>query len=48
VTDVAAGDGHTCALMEAGGIMCWGSDFNGQLGDGEPNSSETTVRVLGL
>ncbi|GAA0794253.1 RCC1 domain-containing protein [Spirilliplanes yamanashiensis] len=35
VTDVAAGDRSTCAVAEAARrVWCWGSDADGQLGDG--------------
>ncbi len=32
---ITAGYRHTCALDEGGKAWCWGSDFNGQLGDGD-------------
>jgi alpha-tubulin suppressor-like RCC1 family protein len=31
---VSAGGGHTCARRTNGRLYCWGSDFNGALGDG--------------
>ncbi|MBC7710730.1 MAG: Ig-like domain repeat protein [Rhizobacter sp.] len=34
VTDVAAGDGHVCAMTQGGSIRCWGGNTNGQLGLG--------------
>lgn len=35
VTDVALGDSSTCALLEGGGVRCWGANENGQLGYGD-------------
>jgi hypothetical protein len=33
-TTVAAGYAHTCAVLVKGGVMCWGSNENGQIGTG--------------
>lgn len=37
VLQVATGATHTCVLTDAGEILCWGSNFEGQLGDGTTN-----------
>ena len=34
---VDGGESHTCALMNDGGVMCWGRDHVGQLGDNGTN-----------
>lgn len=48
---VGAGSSHTCAVTDAGTIMCWGDDWFGQLGDGKSGlgvNSTTPVQVKGL
>lgn len=32
---LAAGDKHTCVILETGALKCWGSNGSGQLGAGE-------------
>jgi alpha-tubulin suppressor-like RCC1 family protein len=44
---IAAGDGHTCALLASGSVECWGWNVEGQLGNGGGDSS-APVQVSGL
>ena len=34
VTAIGSGGGHVCALLENGGVRCWGDNSAGQVGDG--------------
>jgi alpha-tubulin suppressor-like RCC1 family protein len=49
VRAIAAGDEHTCALTNAGAVLCWGDGFDGQLGNGSASGvSLVPVPVTGL
>jgi alpha-tubulin suppressor-like RCC1 family protein len=45
VTQVRAGCAHTLALTARGQVLAWGSDSDGQLGDGRITDSANPVRV---
>lgn len=46
---VAAGDGFSCARLGAGGVLCWGRDDRGQLGDDDALGDQPrAVGVAGI
>lgn len=45
---VAAGDSHSCAVTADGHVKCWGSNDNGQLGDGTFARRPSATTVPGL
>jgi uncharacterized protein (TIGR03437 family) len=48
VTEIASGYHHNCAILSNGGVMCWGFNINGQLGNGNTNDELTPVAVVGV
>lgn len=49
VTAIAAGGLHSCAVKSAGGVVCWGQNDMGQLGNGTKSfGEEAPVAVSGL
>ncbi len=47
-TSIAAGQYHTCALLEDKTVKCWGNNGSHELGDGGDIPSPTPVPVEGL
>lgn len=47
-TALAAGDSHTCALLQPGSVQCWGANNVRQLGNGTNSPASSPVNVAGL
>ena len=48
VKQIATGDYHTVVLLEDGTVKAWGSNFNGQLGDGTTVDKSVPTSIPGL
>jgi hypothetical protein len=48
VIQLAGGSNHACALQRGGTVMCWGSNGDGQLGDGGANNRALPGQAQGL
>ncbi len=44
---IALGCYHTCAIVNGGGVKCWGSNINGQLGIGSKTDATRPADVSG-
>ena len=47
-TFVETGDHHTCAITTSGAVLCWGTNGDGELGDGTSMTRTWPVPVQGL
>ena len=47
-TRISTGADHSCAITAQGGVECWGSNINGQLGDGTTTARRLATPVTGL
>ena len=45
---LSAGDKHNCTTLDNGSVMCWGSNSDGQIGDGTTTDRLIPVIVAGL
>lgn len=48
VSDLSTGGGHSCAVVDSGGIACWGDNQYGQLGIGSTVSQNSPNSVVGV
>ena len=45
---VAGGGDHSCAMLDNGSVECWGSNSNGQIGDGTTTDRHIPTHIPGV
>jgi alpha-tubulin suppressor-like RCC1 family protein len=46
---ISAGEGHTCAILDDGSVLCWGQNYDGQLGYGNTSAvGDTATNTPGM
>jgi alpha-tubulin suppressor-like RCC1 family protein len=48
VRSIAAGRYHACAVLETGGVRCWGNGAHGAIGDGATDTRATPAATVGI
>jgi alpha-tubulin suppressor-like RCC1 family protein len=48
ISEISAGQFHTCAIIIAGLVRCWGDNSSGELGNNSTSNSDKPVTVSGL
>jgi alpha-tubulin suppressor-like RCC1 family protein len=48
VSQISAGDLHTCVRTNGGSVRCWGYNYYGQLGNDSTNNASSPVKVSGM
>jgi alpha-tubulin suppressor-like RCC1 family protein len=48
IATFAPGGGHTCGLTPTGGVVCWGANLSGQIGNGAVGDRAGVSNVVGL
>ncbi|MFO0610054.1 MAG: hypothetical protein U0324_43245 [Polyangiales bacterium] len=45
IIQISVSEGHACALQEGGRVFCWGSNYDGQLGDNSTVDANVPTEV---